>query len=136
MGALDTALIHRARLRTTTRGLVRDAQGQYGRTLVESQWIGARIMQTRGTQPKRRRNPNSTEAEVTGAYDILLDSVDETGADFDLTPAAHIETDTTGDEGDVLGSPTLEIAGKPELLTDGEEKLGWYAQANRVEDAA
>src|SRR5947209_15318434 len=113
MGALDTALIHRARLIRRRRSPQRDVQGEYERSPLPTPWIGARIMLTRGTQPKRRRNPSSTAAEVTGTYEVLLDSIDEAGNEFDLTASSHLETDTTGDAGDVLGSPALELAGKP-----------------------
>lgn len=121
--ALETALIHRARQVGSTRGVTRSAQGEYQRVAFTGPWIPARVMGRGSVAPKARGGTASTEAHVTGAYELLLGSLDETGVAVEPPTASSVyETDCA-----VLGSPKLELNGEPETLTNGVELLGYLA---------
>jgi hypothetical protein len=136
---VDAALIHRARFLTwpADRAGARGAQGEYERPPVvpdRGPWIDARIMRTRGSQSKRRRAQEATEANVTVPYEVLLAPEVTVGGvtqAVTLTASAILETDCP-----VLGNPTLELAGEPEPLNDGEGLIGWYGQASIAKDVA
>lgn len=124
-------LIHRAHLVGFTRGPRRNDEGAYDDVPYEGPWFAARIMEVTNAPAKGRRRPESTDARAVAPYEILADAVDEDGVPVVLTASSRLET-----ECDVLGSPTLELAGKPEKLNDGEEHIGWYGRANVPKDAA
>lgn len=76
-------------------------------------------MERGGVALKSRRAPETTAAVVQRGYEVLLDTVDETGASVDPPGAgAVLETDC-----DVLGSPTIVLSGAPELLNNGAEMI-------------
>lgn len=125
------ALIHRARLVTRARG-ERSAQGQYdGGAPVLGPWFRARLMERGGPAGKSRRRPEGTDARVARGYELLADTVDENGAAVVLTASAEVETDCP-----VLGSPSFELDGRPERLTNGRRLIGWRAFSVDPSDAA
>jgi hypothetical protein len=138
---MDAALIHRARLLTYPKSGARDAQGEYGRPAEPEAgpWIDARIMRSRGSSSKRRRAPDATEAVVNLPFEVLVAPTvlvpDGAGGvveeAVELTGSAILETDCP-----VLGDPTLELSGTPELLNDGEDRIGWFGQATIAKDVA
>lgn len=125
------ALIHRARLVVREQG-PRNAQGERQTLPAEGgPWFKARLMERGGVNAKRRRGQNTTDAKVTADYELLADYVDENGDPVVLTASNVVETDC-----DLLGSPVLELSGKPEHLNNGRREIGWMAFANRAKDAA
>lgn len=135
---MDTALIHRVRLLRFPKAEAgeRNDQGEYARPAEPDPgpWVEARVMVPRGSQAKRRRGQDSTAAAVTAAYEVLIAPtvrVDAVEQPVVITASSILETDCP-----VLGSPTIEMVGRPELLNDGEDPIGWFGQANEHRDAA
>lgn len=123
--AMETALIHRARLVGSERGSTRSAQGEYERVPVTSPWIPARLMERGGVAAKARGTGGSTEARVVRSFELLIGAEDESGAAVEEPTASGLyETDC-----DVLGSPTVVLSGDPELLNDGDDLIGFLCWA-------
>lgn len=123
---MRSALIHRARLVGSRKGVTRDAQGSYGREPVQGPWIPARVMERGGVAGKSRARENSTEARVVRGYELLLYTTDEHGDPVDKpTAAAVFETDCP-----VLGSPTIALSGEPEVLNNGVDLIGYSCQGD------
>lgn len=129
---MQTALIHRARLLTRAAG-ARNAQGEkVDAAPVAGPWFRARLMERGGPASKRRRRPpEGTDAVVKRGYELLASPVDLAGAAVVLTASSLVETDCP-----ILGSPTLELDGKPEKLTNGVRHIGWMSYAVEARDAA
>jgi hypothetical protein len=125
-----TALIHRARLVSRTRG-ARNVEGEYPLAPAPGPWFKARLMERGGVAAERRRRTNSTDAKVSRGYELLVDTVDETGAAVTISASSIVETDCP-----ILGSPTLELEGEPERLNNGTLAIGWVAFAQKAKDAA
>jgi len=120
---VDSALIHRARLVGQKRGAVRSAQGSYAREPIEAPWIPARVMERGAVAAKSRRGQQTTEARVQRGYELLIGPVDEDGAPVEKpTASARFETDCP-----ILGNPTIELSGEPEVLTNGVDLIGYMA---------
>lgn len=108
------------------RAPARTAQGAYPTALIEAPWIDARVMERGSVAPKSRRWPYTTEARIVRGYELLLDGVDEFG-DVVAKPTASavFETDCP-----VLGSPVLTLSGETEVLTNGEDLIGYLCHAD------
>jgi hypothetical protein len=114
-----------------TRG-ARNAQGEYPEVAgTPGAWFRARLMERGGPAGEARRRPQTTEASVVRGYELLADTVDETGAPVVLSASSIVETDCP-----VLGSPVLELATRPEVLTNGRRVIGYQAFAAAPSDAA
>lgn len=109
--------------------MVRNSQGEYAGATKLSPWIAARIMQRGAVSPERRRRAESSASRVARGYEILLAPVDEDGTPVTVTASSVLEC-----EAEILASPTLEISGEPELLNDGEERIGWLLWADAPKD--
>jgi hypothetical protein len=123
-------LIHRARLLTRARG-ARNGQGEYEDSdpPTPGPWFAARLMERGGPADKRRRG--QTDARVPRGYELLTDTTATDGTAVVLTASSLVESECA-----ILGSPTLELSGAPEKLTDGVEHIGWFAFAVKPGDAA
>jgi hypothetical protein len=88
-------------------------------------------MERGGPAGKSRRRPEGSDARVARGYEILADTVDELGAPVVLSASDEVETDCP-----ILGSPTFELSGRPEKLTDGRRHIGWLAYSVDPGDAA
>lgn len=119
-------LIHRARQVGLQRAGVRSAQGAYASAPIEAPWIDARVMERGSVAAKTRRRPDTTEARIVRGYELLLDGVDELG-DVVVKPTASavFETDCA-----VLGNPVLTLSGETEVLTNGEDLIGYLCHAD------
>jgi hypothetical protein len=88
-------------------------------------------MERGGPAAKQRRRAEGTDARVPRGYELLADTVDETGAPVVLSASSLVETDCP-----VLGSPSFELDGRPERLTNGRRLIGWRAFSVDPGDAA
>lgn len=129
---MRSALIHRARVIGQRRGATRNAQGAYEQEPFTGPWIPARLMERGGVAAKARRGQEAVEARVDRGYELLLDFEDETGATVDRPTASSVfETDCP-----VLGSPTVELNGEPELLNNGADMIGYCCYGDVPKDRA
>jgi hypothetical protein len=79
---------------------------------------------------KARPRSGSTEARVDRGYEILLDDSDEDGLDYARPTASMVlETDCP-----ILGNPVIQLSGEPEVLTNGDDLLGYYLFGDVVKD--
>ena len=131
---MRSALIHRARQVGSRRAPTRSDQGSYDTEPTTGPWIPARLMERGGVAAKSRPGGQqpSSEARVQRGYELLLGPVDENGdATERPTASAVYETDCA-----VLGSPTIELSGDPEVLTNGTALIGFLCYGDVPKDRA
>jgi hypothetical protein len=128
---VDSALVHRARRVDRVAG-ERDDEGEYELEDRPGPWFAARLMERGGVGGRdRRRGGQATDARTERGYELLAGPVDEAGAPLVLEAGDLVETECP-----VLGSPTVELAGRPEKLNQGDEHIGWVAYATVAGDQA
>lgn len=134
--SIETALIHQARIVRRTRSPTRSAYGEFAEAESELPLFAARLM-VKGDVQKKTPEPGSTPGQgdvaerVVAEYEFLAGPEDEEG-----NPVTILTTDRIRfTEGGPLGNLLLDVQGKPEMLNDGEEALGWRGYASLVQDA-
>lgn len=131
---IDSATIHTAVVLRRSRSGERSAQGSYDLVETASPPFAARLMLPPPVKPGRQAGGQTgdTAMETVTRYEWLALMFA-----LDGSPVVIVESDRLffTDAGP-LGTPTIEVATKPELLNDGRMAIGWYGFANLVEDAA
>lgn len=133
---IETALIHTARVVRRGRAEERSPQGEYTETETEGTPFAARLMIAGSVQ---RATPQLGSAATQGdvaeriaaRYEVLADAEDEDGNDLVILPTDRIQFT----DGGPLGNPLLDVDGKPEMLNNGQEKIGWLLFGTLMEDA-
>lgn len=122
------ALIHQVRLIADVESGPLNMLGERTTERVTGPWIRARVMET-SDAPKNRRG-ESAAGRVQARFEVLLDSIDVSGAAVvKPTASAVLETDCP-----VLNNPTIVLTVEPETLTPGVAIIGYRCLGDAVKD--
>lgn len=124
-----SAVIHQARQVGEQRSGARDSQGAFVMEDFTGPWIPARLME-RGSVAAKTQFPGSMADRVQRGYELLLAPFDENGDAIDR-PTASVRFETNCP---VLNSPTVQLDGEPEVLTNGTDVIGYLCYADVIED--
>lgn len=124
------ALIHLAQEVGTREGAVRNAQGERPVVAYEGPTIPARLT-TRAVSPEQRQDDG--RSRTARSWELLLwhTANDETIVDVQPSMTFRVTAPVVFPD----GPKVLEVAGDPELLNDGEQRIGWLCDVIEVKDA-